>query len=117
MAHVLFDANSTLSSSSFYQAQSVPKAGQKRYKHTLDAMQTIYRTEGLRAFYKGIIPSLMGVSHVAVQFPLYEQAKLWASELHVELAFTIASLSLSVADATMLINSWPCVVVAAFFLC
>ncbi len=39
---------------------------------------TIYRTEGIRAFYKGLLPSLIGVSHVAVQFPLYEKAKAWA---------------------------------------
>lgn len=49
-----------------------------RYRNTLDAVTTIYRTEGFRAFYKGLLPSLMGVSHVAVQFPLYEKAKQWA---------------------------------------
>ncbi|KAH8825177.1 mitochondrial NAD transporter [Flagelloscypha sp. PMI_526] len=49
-----------------------------RYKHTLDAAFTIYRTEGIAAFYRGLVPSLLGISHVAVQFPLYEQLKLWA---------------------------------------
>ena len=43
-------------------------------------MITIYRTEGFRAFYKGLLPSLIGVSHVAVQFPLYEKAKAWAGK-------------------------------------
>lgn len=52
-----------------------------KYRNTLDAIRTIYRTEGFRAFYKGLLPSLMGVSHVAVQFPLYEKAKSWAGEL------------------------------------
>ncbi|KAJ7729660.1 mitochondrial NAD transporter [Mycena maculata] len=49
-----------------------------RYKHTLDAALTIYRSEGASAFYRGLVPSLLGIAHVAVQFPLYEQLKLWA---------------------------------------
>ncbi|KAG5634816.1 hypothetical protein H0H81_000619 [Sphagnurus paluster] len=49
-----------------------------RYKHTLDAALTIYRTEGIRAFYRGLLPSLLGIAHVAVQFPLYEQLKILA---------------------------------------
>jgi len=51
-----------------------------RYRHTLDAALTIYRTEGVRAFYRGLLPSLLGILHVAVQFPLYEQLKLWAQK-------------------------------------
>lgn len=49
-----------------------------RYKHTLDAALTIWRTEGVAAFYRGLLPSLLGILHVAVQFPLYEQLKLLA---------------------------------------
>ncbi|EDR13164.1 mitochondrial NAD transporter [Laccaria bicolor S238N-H82] len=52
--------------------------GDIRYRHTLDAAITIYRTEGLRAFYRGLVPSLLGIMHVAVQFPLYEHLKLYA---------------------------------------
>jgi len=49
-----------------------------RYRHTWDAARTIYRTEGPRAFYRGLVPSLLGITHVAVQFPLYEQLKIIA---------------------------------------
>lgn len=49
-----------------------------RYRHTLDAAITIYRSEGIRAFYRGLLPSLLGIAHVAVQFPLYEQLKIVA---------------------------------------
>jgi hypothetical protein len=52
-----------------------------KYRHTLDAAITIYRSEGPRAFYRGLLPSLLGIIHVAVQFPLYEQLKVWASKL------------------------------------
>jgi len=51
--------------------------GEERYKHTLDAFLTIYRSEGISAFYRGLFTSLLGISHVAVQFPLYEQLKRW----------------------------------------
>ena len=47
-----------------------------RYHHTWDAALTIYRTEGVAAFYRGLVPSLLGILHVAVQFPLYERLKV-----------------------------------------
>ncbi|KAJ1794752.1 hypothetical protein IW139_000147 [Coemansia sp. RSA 353] len=48
-----------------------------RYTSMRHAVQMIYRAEGLRGFYKGLGSSLLGVTHVAVQFPLYEHLKLW----------------------------------------
>lgn len=47
-----------------------------RYNNTIHAFATIAREEGFRGFYKGLGPSLIGVSHVAVQFPLYEKLKV-----------------------------------------
>ncbi|PFH53362.1 hypothetical protein AMATHDRAFT_137919 [Amanita thiersii Skay4041] len=49
-----------------------------KYRHTLEAAVRIYRSEGIRAFYRGLLPSLLGILHVAVQFPLYEQLKVLA---------------------------------------
>ncbi|KAF3936629.1 Mitoferrin [Dactylella cylindrospora] len=51
-----------------------------QYKSTLDAARTMYRVEGLRAFYSGLAPALLGLSHVAVQFPLYEEFKRMFAE-------------------------------------
>ncbi|KZT11852.1 mitochondrial carrier [Laetiporus sulphureus 93-53] len=53
---------------------------ERRYRHTLDAVVTIYRAEGWRAFFRGLLPSLLGIAHVAVQFPLYEQLKAIAQQ-------------------------------------
>ncbi|KAK4049333.1 hypothetical protein OIO90_005462 [Microbotryomycetes sp. JL221] len=50
--------------------------GDSKYKHTLDAIARIHRSEGIGTFYRGLLPSLVGVSHIAVQFPLYEQLKV-----------------------------------------
>jgi len=42
---------------------------------TTDMMKKIYNNEGLGAFYKGLGASFLGLSHVAIQFPLYEYLK------------------------------------------
>ncbi|ETN46070.1 uncharacterized protein HMPREF1541_00254 [Cyphellophora europaea CBS 101466] len=46
------------------------------YTSTLDAARKMYRAEGMRAFYSGLTPALLGLTHVAVQFPLYEWFKM-----------------------------------------
>ena len=40
-----------------------------------DGIRQVYRSEGIRGFYRGLLPSLFGVSHGALQFMAYEQLK------------------------------------------
>lgn len=47
-----------------------------QYRSTLDAARKMYTTEGIASFYSGLTPALLGLTHVAVQFPAYEYLKL-----------------------------------------
>jgi solute carrier family 25 folate transporter 32 len=42
------------------------------YRSTFDAAKKMYRNEGIISFYSGLTPALLGLTHVAVQFPAYE---------------------------------------------
>jgi solute carrier family 25 folate transporter 32 len=41
----------------------------------MDAARQMYRNEGFLSFYSGLTPALLGLAHVAVQFPAYEYLK------------------------------------------
>lgn len=45
------------------------------YNNTWDAARKMFQAEGIRAFYSGLAPALLGLTHVAIQFPLYEYFK------------------------------------------
>ncbi|AMD20734.1 HDL010Wp [Eremothecium sinecaudum] len=55
--------------------QSSKSRHSTNYSGTIDAFRKMYKTEGLKVFYLGLVPSLFGLFHVAIQFPVYEKLK------------------------------------------
>jgi solute carrier family 25 (mitochondrial folate transporter), member 32 len=47
---------------------------------TWPALKKLWRKEGIRGIYSGLGPSLLGVTHVAINFPIYEKLKSWQHE-------------------------------------
>ena len=47
------------------------------YTSISDGVQQIFFREGTTGFYRGLIPSLVGVSHGALQFMAYEELKIY----------------------------------------
>ncbi|KAK5162558.1 hypothetical protein LTR04_003416 [Oleoguttula sp. CCFEE 6159] len=45
------------------------------YRSISHGTKSLYRAEGIAGFYRGLLPSLFGVSHGAIQFMAYEQLK------------------------------------------
>ncbi|KAJ3391927.1 hypothetical protein HDU84_005075 [Entophlyctis sp. JEL0112] len=50
------------------------------YSGLWDGLKKTYRDGGIRALYKGLPMSLVGVSHGAVQFMVYEEMKKWTAK-------------------------------------
>lgn len=50
------------------------------YRSTLNALYRLATEEGIRGLYSGLAPSLFGVFHVVIQFPLYERCKQLVAE-------------------------------------
>lgn len=76
------------------------------YRNTLDCVQQIYRREGMKAFYKGLIPGIFGTIHGTIQFVSYEQMKdfyvktFHTTQFSTPVILTFSALSKLIAAST-----------------
>lgn len=70
------------------------------YRGTIDALVRIAREEGVVGLYSGLGPSLLGVMHVVIQFPLYESLKAHFAQRHSDGGDKLNMYELILASAT-----------------
>ncbi|KAL4419421.1 hypothetical protein ABPG77_006348 [Micractinium sp. CCAP 211/92] len=70
------------------------------YRGTIDALVRIAREEGVVGLYSGLGPSLLGVMHVVIQFPLYESLKAHFAQRHPDGGDKLNMYELILASAT-----------------
>jgi len=76
------------------------------YKNMFDCIRQIYRLEGMKAFYKGLIPGIFGTIHGTIQFVSYEQMKdfyvktFHTTQFSTPIILTFSALSKLIAAST-----------------
>jgi solute carrier family 25 folate transporter 32 len=78
-------------------AAAMPKRA--HYTSTMNALTRMASEEGLKGLYSGFGPSLMGIAHVIIQFPLYESIKVSLARERGVLLDEIAPMDLMLASA------------------
>lgn len=83
--------------------------------HTFSALKYVYKHEGYAGLYKGLSASLLGLSHVAIQFPIYEEMKARLSARHEDGKLTNTDLIAAAAGSKFIATaiSYPHEVVRA----
>ena len=90
---------------------STSKDSKGAYKGLLDGVVRLVKEDGIKGFYKGLIPSLLGVSQGALQFTIYDTMKYqWlghedrASGLSISEFLSISGASKIIATVVL----YPC---------
>lgn len=88
------------------------------YTSVADGARQLYRSEGFWGFYRGLIPSLFGVSHGAVQFMAYEQLKIWrtsvlSGQTVLDAVHTSSSTTVTASGNKVELSNWDFLTLSA----
>jgi solute carrier family 25 folate transporter 32 len=76
------------------------------YKNMFDCIRKIYKYEGVKVFYKGLLPGIFGTCHGTIQFVSYEQMKdfyvktFHTTQFSTSIILTFSALSKLIAAST-----------------
>ena len=84
------------------------------YQSITHGAKHIWTTEGLKGFYRGLLPSFFGVTHGSIQFSTYERLKIWRlSTIEGQSVEDITSAGAAVTKATAELGSFDYLVFSA----
>ncbi|KAJ3032033.1 UNVERIFIED_CONTAM: hypothetical protein HDU68_008066 [Siphonaria sp. JEL0065] len=83
------------------------------YKSLWDGLTRTYQGEGVRGLYKGLSMSLVGVSHGAVQFMVYEEMKKWQTRNGRKMSSTDVTVMSVTSKVVAMVVTYPYQVIRA----